>query len=118
MFLTKEVLEKVGLFDEKYFMYYEDTDLSLRIRKAGFKVLYVPTGIVWHKIAQSSGIGSDLNDYYITRNRLLFGVKYAKLRTKLALFKESIRFLINGRKWQKRAVIDYFIGNFEKGSWN
>ena len=79
MFLSRKALEKVGLFDEKYFMYYEDTDLSLRIKKAGFKVLYIPKAVVWHKVAQSSGIGSKLNDYFTTRNRLLFGMRYARL---------------------------------------
>lgn len=54
MFLSRKALEKVGLFDERYFMYYEDTDLSMRIKRGGFKVLYVPDAIIWHKVAQSS----------------------------------------------------------------
>lgn len=116
--LNKDALESVGLFDEKYFMYYEDTDLSQRLKKAGWKVLYEPKGMVWHKVAQSSGIGSGLNDYYTTRNRMLFGMGYAKLRTKVALIKESIKLLLNGRKWQKIGVRDFYLGNFGKGSWN
>ena len=111
------VLKKVGLYDKRYFMYFEDVDLSLRIKKAGYKVLFQPKGIVWHKVAQSSNIGSDLNDYFISRNRLLFGLKYAQLRTKIALFRESLRFLLRGRKWQKIGVRDFYLGKFGKGSW-
>src|SRR3989344_2902107 len=117
MFMRRNVLEKSGLFDEKYFMYYEDTDLSLRIKKNGFKLFYIPQAIVWHKVAQSSGIGSELNDYFITRNRLLFGMKYAKIRSRFALYRESLRLLSSGRKWQKKGVIDFYLGRFGKGSW-
>lgn len=117
MILTRKLIEEVGMFDERHFLYYEDTDLSERSRKAGLKVMYIPRAVVWHKVAQSSGIGSELNDYYITRNRLLFGIKYARLRTKFALVKESIKLLLNGRKWQKIGIRDFYFGRFGKGSW-
>lgn len=117
MFLSRTALEKSGLFNEKYYMYYEDTELSLRIKKAGFDVMYIPGAVVWHKVAQSSAIGGDLNDYFIARNRLLFGMRYAPLRTRFALYKESLRLLLNGREWQKRGVRDFYLRRFEKGSW-
>jgi Predicted glycosyltransferases len=111
------VLKKVGFYDRRYFMYFEDVDLSMRIKKAGYKILFEPQAVLWHKVAQSSGIGSDLNDYFISRNRLLFGFKYASLRTKVALMRESFRFLLRGRKWQKIGVRDFYLGRLEKGSW-
>ncbi len=114
---SASALKKVGFYDKRYFMYFEDVDLSVRLKKTGYKVLFNPKGIVFHKVAQSSGIGSDLNDYFITRNRLLFGMKYAPVRSKIALIKESFRFLVNGRKWQKVGVIDFYRGNFGRGSW-
>jgi GT2 family glycosyltransferase len=56
-FLTrKSILEKVGLFDEDYFMYAEDIDLCYRIKKAGFKVMYIPTVSVLHHKGVSSGL--------------------------------------------------------------
>lgn len=56
-FLTrKSVLDKVGLFDEDYWMYAEDLDLSFRIKKAGFKVMYVPDVQVVHLKGVSSGL--------------------------------------------------------------
>lgn len=117
MFLRSRAIEKVGLFDEKHFMYLEDTDLSQRLKKAGWEVLFAPKAKLWHKVARSSAIGSDLNDYFITRNRLLFGLRYAGFRTKLALVKESIKFLFTGRKWQRIGARDFYLGHFGRGSW-
>lgn len=117
MFITAKAIRKVGSFDERFYLYLEDTDLSMRMKKKKWKVIYTPSSVVWHKVSQSSGIGSSLNDYFTTRNRLLFGMRYAPLRTRLALFKESIRMMFSGRKWQKIGVMDYYIGNLGKGSW-
>jgi GT2 family glycosyltransferase len=118
LFIRTSVLQKVGLFDERYFLYLEDTDLCMRIRRAGFNVYYVPSAYLWHKVSQSSSIGSQLNDYFITRNRLIFGARYATLRANVALFRESITFLFSGRPWQKKGVVDYYTHRFGKGSWN
>jgi len=112
-----KALKEVGLYDERYFAYMEDADHAQRMRKRGWKVLYSPKGVLWHKVAQSSGIGSELNDYFLTRNRMLFGLTYASLRTKFALLKESIKLLLNGRKWQKIGIRDCYFGRFGKGSW-
>jgi len=117
LFTGRKVLEKVGLLDEKYFAYLEDAEFCLKVKKAGFRIIYVPTGYLWHKVAQSSAIGSGLNDYFLTRNRLNFGLKYAPLRTKFALVRESIKLLLTGRKWQKKGVIDFYLRKWGKGSW-
>lgn len=117
MLVKREVFEKVGSLDDKYFLYYEDADFSVRVKKAGFLIVFVPDSIVWHKNAQSTGgSGSDLQDYYTTRNRLYFGFKYAPMRTRIALFKESLKHLFFGRKWQKIGVQDYYLGIIGKGS--
>jgi len=113
----REVFEKIGVFNAGYYMYFEDVDLSLRAKKAGFKLKYCPKSHIWHLIAGSSGIGSGLNDYFTTRNRLLFGMKYAPFRSKGALLKESFRMLKNGRPWQRAGVRDFYLGRFGKGSW-
>lgn len=110
-------LKEVGLFDERYFAYMEDADLSQRLKSVGWVLRYEPSGIMWHKVSRSSGIGSEQNDYYLTRNRMLFGLAYAPLRTKFALIRESVKLLLNGRKWQKIGVRDYYLGRFGKGSW-
>jgi GT2 family glycosyltransferase len=117
MFVKAEVFRQVGTFDEKYFMYFEDVDFCERYKRKGGSVMYLESAYLWHKVAQSSAIGSELNDYYITRNRLLFGVKYASFRTKLALMKESVKLLLRGRNWQKKGVVDFYSCNLYKGSW-
>jgi len=119
MLIKKEVFAKIGNFDDKYFLYYEDADLTMGAKNKGFKIYYAPKSIIWHKNARSSGgSGSVLQDYYITRNRLLFGFRYAPARSKLALFRESLSLLLKGRLWQKRGVIDFYLGKFGKGSYS
>lgn len=114
--VKREVFERVGMFDEKFFLYFEDTDLSMRVKKAGFTILFAPKAIVWHKNAGSAGgSGSKLQDYYTTRNRMLFGMRYAPLRTKIALVRESLRLLKSGREWQKQGIKDFYLGKFGKG---
>lgn len=114
--IRKEMFKLVGFFDEKYFLYYEDADYSVRVLKKGYKIFYVPKSIIWHKNAGSSGSGSSLQDYYITRNRLYFGVKYASSRAKIALIRESLRILINGNRFKKRAIFDFYTGRFGRSN--
>lgn len=119
MLIKKEVFESVGLFDDKYFLYYEDSDLSMRAKSKGFKIVYVPSSTIWHKNAGSAGgSGSVLQDYYITRNRLLFGFRYSPARSKLALFRESLSLVLRGRQWQRQGVIDFYLRRLGKGSYN
>lgn len=113
-FLAKrEVFERVGLFDERYFLYYEDADLSFRAKKTSFKIMYIPEAVVYHKNARSTGLGSPLQDYYITRNRMLFAAKFLPFRTRFALFREALRNL--GNPMRRLALWDFLTGNFGKG---
>jgi hypothetical protein len=116
--IKKEVFEKIGFFDDRYFLYLEDVDFCQRAKTAGFKILYIPQAKLWHLNAGSSAVGGTLHDYYLIRNRLLFGFKYAFCRTKIALFKESLRLLFSGRDWQKRGVLDFYFRRFGQGSFN
>lgn len=120
MFVRTKVFATVGLLDPKYFLYYEENDFCQRVKAAGWKLMYIHDSVAWHANAQSSGLGSkkntDLQDYYIVRNRLLFGMRYAPPYTKLHLIKQSIQLYLKGRPWEKRAVLDYYTGNFGSGS--
>lgn len=115
MMVKSEVFKKIGLFDEKYFLYYEDSDFCFRARKAGFKIMYIPKAVVFHANAKSTGLGSPLQDYFITRNRMLFAKKFLSFRTQLALFREAIRNL--GNPVRRLAFFDFLTGNFEKGNY-
>lgn len=66
----REMLDEIGLFDESFFLYCEDTDLGLRARWAGWECLYVPDAVVKHRYSHSSGKASALKAYYVERNRL------------------------------------------------
>jgi GT2 family glycosyltransferase len=119
LMLKRELLEKIKGYDDRYFLYYEDADLSMRTVRQGYRIVFAPRSIIWHKNAQSSGgSGSSLQDYYISRNRLIFGFKYAKLRARGALFKESIRLILSGRTWQRKGIVDFYINRLGKGSFN
>ena len=66
----REMLDQIGLFEEDYFLYCEDTDLGLRAARAGWKCLYVPGAIVEHHYSHSAGAASQLKAYLVERNRL------------------------------------------------
>lgn len=118
LMVSSRTLKTIGFFDSRYFMYLEDADLCQRAIRAGFKSAYVPQSVIWHINAGSSSAGGSLHDYFLTRNRLLFGFKFAPIRTKLALVKDSIRTLFTSpSSWQKKAVIDFYLGKYGKGSW-
>ncbi len=72
MMVKREAIAKAGLMPECYFLYYEELDWSMMIRRAGYDIWYEPTVTVYHKESQTTGQESPLRTYYITRNRLLF----------------------------------------------
>ena len=77
--LDTAAVSAVGGFDGDYFLYYEDTDLSWRLRLAGYRIVHVPSATVRHHHAGSSGEGSELHRFYDERNRLLTLTKNAPL---------------------------------------
>ncbi|MEA2972787.1 MAG: hypothetical protein QOG82_1245 [Actinomycetota bacterium] len=77
--LSKRYLESVGLFDERYFLYYEDTDLSWRGRAQGWHYVYVPDSVVRHEHSATSVEGSRLFAHFVERNRLLTLTRNAPL---------------------------------------
>ena len=71
----RAMLDSIGGFDGRFFLYCEDTDLGLRARWAGWKCLYVPEAVVEHHYSHSAGGTSPLKAYYVERNRLFVLVK-------------------------------------------
>jgi GT2 family glycosyltransferase len=79
MLIKRRVIEDIGLFDSKFFTYWEDTDFCIRASKKGYKLVYSPNSKIWHKIAVSSkGRWSSSHTYYTTRNMFLFIKKHVK----------------------------------------
>lgn len=89
MLFDKAVVDKVGKWDESYFLYYEDADFCERAKRKKIALYYDPSVVIWHKNAQSTGgAGSSLHRRYQDKNRLIFGLKYAPFRTKIHLIKD------------------------------
>lgn len=65
LLVRREVFEAAGLFDERFFMYYEDLDFCLRVRRSGYRLLVVPRARLWHKVAQSSGGAESPQERYL-----------------------------------------------------
>ena len=72
MMVSRAVIEKAGMFPEKFFLYYEEWDWSARILKAGFKIWYTADAVIYHKESVSVGKNSPMKVYYHTRNRILY----------------------------------------------
>jgi GT2 family glycosyltransferase len=68
--LRKEMLEQIGLFDEDFFAYAEDTDLGWRARLAGWKAFYVPEAVVYHHHSKTFGTYSPRKAFLVERNRI------------------------------------------------
>src|SRR5258708_13245687 len=103
--LTPKVWKRIGGFDEKYFLYFEDIDLSLRAKKKGIKLIYAPSSKLYHINAGSTtGRGSLVQQYYQTRNRLRFGLQYAGVRAKVALLKEAWELWKSGTQGERLGV--------------
>ncbi|MDF1497840.1 MAG: glycosyltransferase family 2 protein [Patescibacteria group bacterium] len=85
LLIKRELIEKIGALSEDYFLYYEDTDYSLRAQNAGYKCVYVPDSIIYHKISRSTKPGSSSYIYYHTRNGLVMAKRTGSLLNKIIL---------------------------------
>jgi GT2 family glycosyltransferase len=116
LLIHKSVFEEIGLMDESYFMYYDDTDFIVRCKKAGYKIWYESTASLWHKVSSSSG-GSEskIAIYYNNRNRLYFINKHYKIKVIVKAYYyitrilKIIKYMLNGSdiyKVIKKAIYD------------
>lgn len=78
LLIKKEVIKKIGLFDEEYFIYYDEADLCVRAKNAGYDLVFVPKAIIFHKASKTTREGSFFKNYYLTRNKILFLRKFKK----------------------------------------
>lgn len=82
----KQVINRIGLWDESYFLYFEDADYCERAKRKNVPVYYDPSIIIWHKVSQSTGgSGSPMHVHFQRKNRVKWGLKYAPWRTKIHL---------------------------------
>ena len=90
----KKVLDEIGLFDEDFFAYGDDAEIGIRARMAGWRCLYVPRAIIYHKNSGTAGQYSPVKAFYVERNRFWVTLKYfpAPLLV-LSVFFTAYRFL-------------------------
>lgn len=86
--IRREVFEKIGLYDESYFLYMEDVDFCLRVKNAGYKLMYIYKSKIYHKVSASTGgSNSPISLYYMTRNRMIFNDKLKNTLFEKTVFK-------------------------------
>lgn len=88
LFIRKEVVEKVGMLDPRFFLLWEEIDWCWQIRKAGYRCLFIPKARVWHKISASfeGGNRGPAWQYFYFRNRLLFIQKHLRFKERLQFY--------------------------------
>lgn len=74
LLIKKEVVSKIGIFDERFFLYYEDADFGFRVRKAGFNLNILADSICFHIESQSSDL--EIKNYHLTKSALFFFYKH------------------------------------------
>jgi len=102
LLVKTDLLKEIGLFDERFFLTFEETDLCYRAKRAGYKSYFVPEARVWHKVSTSfGGEGSVLFNYFLMRNRLLWAEKNLPFGKRLVLYKdvfyELLRYILPPR---------------------
>jgi GT2 family glycosyltransferase len=86
LLVKRELLEKVGLLSTVYFLYWEDTDWCFRAWQFGFKLVYVPHAMVWHKVSASVRKMGCKQMYYFERGRFYFMKRFATKKQLLSFF--------------------------------
>jgi GT2 family glycosyltransferase len=106
LLLRRRALEKVGLLDDGFFLYWEDTDLGFRLRKAGWKLAVASRARVWHRGNASLGVRNPRLDYYFNRSALRFFHKHAPVPAIPILVSVVVRLLLRAvhGEWSRLAA--------------
>lgn len=91
LLIKRNVILEVGVMDERYFLLVEEAEWQERIKRRGYKTVFVPKSKIWHKVSQSIGEDSLMWKYYLTRNSLLFSMQHYRLYFIIALIKKLYR---------------------------
>lgn len=123
LWIPMEVIEKAGTLDERFFLYYEDTEYSFRLHRRGIPIYYCPQAVMYHKVgASTKGADSALCAYYIARNwllcnRLHLGRRYPLFLAYYVLNRTvcCLLWLVRGKTELVRATLRG-IGDYRKGN--
>lgn len=127
LLIKMDAIEKAGMLDTRFFLYYEETEWCVRVQRFGYQILHVPQAKIWHKISTIAREASPMVHYYMTRNRLLFlKLAQASLISWINTYISYSRVLISWTlkpKWRGkaaqrramvRAVLDFWNMRFGK----
>jgi GT2 family glycosyltransferase/ubiquinone/menaquinone biosynthesis C-methylase UbiE len=84
LLIKSDVVRKIGLIDEMFFCFFEETDWCMRVKKSGFKVVASPQAVILHKVGSSLPTYGRNTTYYFNRNRIIFEKRYASFWQYLA----------------------------------
>lgn len=121
--ISTEIIKKIGKFDEKFYLYFEDVDLSVRILQAGNEIRLVHGAKMWHRIGGSGGKNAGLmKNYYMSRNQLYFIRKHAKsfqtgcLRMSFQLLwkKVLMEYRAKPRRYVWEGIRDFYLRRMNK----
>jgi GT2 family glycosyltransferase len=123
--VRREVVQAVGPIDERFFIYWEETEWCVRAGQAGWRILAVPAARIWHKGVQRDYRPKPAVTYYLTRNRLLMlSLRRAPVGAWLTAWLELLRTLTSWTvrpKWRSkrdhrdamwRGIVDFLRGRW------
>ena len=129
--IKRRVVERIGLLDERFFIYFEEAEWCARARRAGFRVVYVPEARMWHKIEMGERRYSRRYTYLMARNRLLYlrlkgATPWVMCRASLALLRTAVGWSFRPRYREMRTLSsaqvqglrDFLIGRFGEPPFN
>jgi hypothetical protein len=124
LLVRRTVIDALGMFDERFFIYHDEVEWCLRMKKAGHEVWLVPRATFYHKVSQGVGQHSPMMIYYTARNKLLFWWKHGSIKDLGAFYAfhlwKGLRIFSRVRNlWAfpalGKALLDAFLGLFGKG---
>ncbi|QKZ13394.1 glycosyltransferase family 2 protein [Spirosoma sp. KUDC1026] len=125
MMVRREVIERVGRFAERFFLYYEELDWSQRIKDAGYLIYYQSSAYILHKESVSVGPQNPMKTYYLTRNRILYMRRHCSPAQRLIFYlffagcvfpKHMATYLLRGKLEHARAFAKGVFWNFTSTS--
>jgi GT2 family glycosyltransferase len=103
MMVRKEAIAKAGMMSENYFLYYEEMDWCDHIRKAGYTIWINMQALIYHKESISVGTNSQLKEYFLNRNRILFIRRNCPLHIRIIFWPYFILFVTT------RNIVNYIL---------
>lgn len=122
--IRRDVLQRVGPMSEVFFLFYEEIDWSIRIRRAGYRLWYEPASVIYHKESMTAQRGTPLREFYMSRARMLFARRNLSGRNQtlsclyislIATPKKAIVHLLHGRVSLAIAVLKGVIHGMTAG---